>query len=180
MSERELDLQTLATAPGLPGLTVAAAQTLTEAASVCLEEVGHRTGTVTLVVSGDFEQSVRLHWAEMTEQVRNTYNDLQEATELGACAIAISLLQEFAGLTVLERSRKGTGIDYWVGDPTDLPFHSKSRLEVSGILRGTKAQISGRMKEKQNQIRKSDDMGAAGWVIIIEFGTPRAEVAKYE
>ena len=40
--------------------------------------------------------------------------------------------------TVIHRSRKGTGFDYWLGDEKnedELPLQSKARLEVSGIRR---------------------------------------------
>lgn len=39
--------------------------------------------------------------------------------------------------------------DYWLGQKEDdIPFEDKARLEVSGILKGTTAQINRRLKEK--------------------------------
>jgi hypothetical protein len=49
---------------------------------------------------------------------------------------AILLMRALTGYTVIERSRKGTGFDWWLGTEDNL-FQGKVRLEVSGILRGT-------------------------------------------
>ena len=72
---------------------------------------------------------------------------MQEATEWGACGVAILVVNQVTGKVVIERSKKGTGFDYWLGDNDDgdsLPFANSARLEVSGILTGTKAQIASR------------------------------------
>lgn len=107
---------------------------------------------------------------------RRCHNDLQEATERGACGIAIVLVQELTGKIVIERSKKGPGFDYWLGDSDDdLLFSGKARLEVSGILSGTAGQIEGRLKQKKDQIRPSDRL-APGYIAIVEFGAPMAHV----
>jgi hypothetical protein len=46
------------------------------------------------------------------------------------------LIRQLTQFTVIERSRKGTGFDYWLGsedEAGELPFQNKVRLEVSGI-----------------------------------------------
>ena len=45
----------------------------------------------------------------------SAYRDLQEATEMGACGIAIVIARELIGYSIIERSVKGTGFDYWLG-----------------------------------------------------------------
>ena len=76
---------------------------------------------------------------------------------------------------VVERSKKGTGFDYWLGDKDydGPPFVGVSRLEVSGILSGTKNQIKSRIKEKKGQMIPTDHL-APGFVAVVEFGTPLA------
>jgi hypothetical protein len=101
---------------------------------------------------------------------------MQEATELGACGVAILVVKEATAKVVVERSKKGTGFDYWLGDTSDdngLPFAGASRLEVSGILTGTKSQIQSRIKQKKGQLAPSDHL-APGFVAVVEFGTPIA------
>jgi hypothetical protein len=52
---------------------------------------------------------------------------------------------------VVERSRRGTGFDYWLGkkgDNNQLPFQNAVRLEVSGIRKGDDGKIKARAKQK--------------------------------
>lgn len=85
------------------------------------------------------------------------------------------MVKEVTNKVVVERSKKGTGFDYWLGDKDydGLPFVGISRLEVSGILSGTKNQIESRIKEKKGQMTPTDHL-APGFVAVVEFGTPIA------
>ena len=82
-------------------------------------------------------------------------------------------------LTVIERSRKGTRFDYLLGtkDSPGPYLQKKACLEVSGIRQGTDANIDSRVKEKLNQIRRSDIM-LPGYVVVVEFGAPKAKVIE--
>lgn len=156
-------------------MTAACGTVLAESAAVCLEDRQHQTG-VELGAAGMRKDVFELLWQAVSEQQRRCHNDLQEATERGACGIAILLVQELTGKIVIERSKKGPGFDYWLGDSDDdLLFSGKARLEVSGILSGTAGQIEGRLKQKKDQIRPSDRL-APGYIAIVEFGTPMAHV----
>lgn len=174
-----LDLNILGKPPGYPALGVAKGQALAEAASVCLEHQHHKSGKI-LKVTGVKTAEFRLDWPAVTRQMRMTHNDLQEATADGACAIAISLARELTGLNVIERSRKGTGFDYWLGKDTGTLFQSKSRLEVSGILKGDKTTIERRLRQKLTQTKRSDDLNLSALVCVVEFGTPQAQFVKRE
>jgi hypothetical protein len=114
----------------------------------------------------------------VTDQKRRTYNDPQEATEKGACAVAICLIHDVAGFAVVERSRKGTGFDYWLGADDPHPFQKKARLEVSGILRGTERDLEQRIRQKCRQTQRSDHTRLEALVAVIEFGHPMAKVVK--
>jgi len=78
---------------------------------------------------------------------------------------------------VIQRSRKGTGFDYWMGDESALPFQNKARLEISGIRKGGESDIKTRVKQKLKQTNQSDGKLPA-YVIVIEFGRPVAEVRR--
>lgn len=163
-----------ALAAGMPGLTPASGQTLAEAAAVCLENRKHQTG-VRLPRAGMMREDLHVEWQTVDEQNRRCYADMQEATERGACGVAILVVKEATGLVVVERSKKGTGFDYWLGDKDHdgLPFEGASRLEVSGILTGTQTQIDARIKQKKEQMKPTDHV-APGFVAVVEFGTPIA------
>lgn len=159
----------------MPGLTAAFGSVMAEAAAVCLENQQHPIG-VSLAISGSSTQSFLLDWNAVTAQQVSAYNDLQEATELGASGIAILLMEKITGNVVLERSRKGPGFDYWVGkqDDDDL-FSNKNRLEISGILNGTSTQFTSRINQKKRQMLPSSGL-APGYVIVVEFGNPKAHM----
>lgn len=161
---------------GMPGLTSACGTVLAEAAAVCLENRSHAQG-VLLAVKGEKEAEYALVWAAVDDQQRRCHNDLQEATERGASGIAILLLEEMTGMTVLDRSMKRTGFDYWIGKPGDdsLLFQGKTRLEVSGILQGTNSAVATRVKKKLAQV-KPTDKEAPAFVAVVEFGSPKSEV----
>jgi hypothetical protein len=148
---------------------------MADAAALCLAEQGHGV-EVDLRVAGEFRASYRLRRAEVTDSMRGTY-DPDEATEFGACGIAILVMRARTGLTV-QRAFKGDGFDYWLGTVDEVgPFQNLARLEVSGIRRGSRGQIAARVKAKREQIRRSDGLLPA-YVVVVEFGTPEVRVAR--
>jgi hypothetical protein len=164
---------------GMPGLTPARGETLAEAAAVCLESRSHKTG-VRLLRAGLMPEDLHIEWQPIDEQKRRGYGDMQEATEWGASGVAILVVKEVTGMVVIDRSRKGTGFDYWLGDKDydGRPFAGAvSRLEVSGILAGTRSQVDARISQKRDQIKPSDHL-ASGFVAVVEFSTPIACVER--
>ena len=150
---------------------------MAEAAAVCFEDRSHASGVVIGVSCVDSKQFA-IYWSAVTDQHRRTYNDLPEATEMGATGVAILIVRAVTGKKAIERSKKGTGFDYWVGDTDDdeLIFSNKARLEVSGILNGTDTEIAGRLKKKNAQVQITDHLGVPAYVAIIEFGQPKAHL----
>ena len=107
---------------------------MAEAGSVCLEGQGHSSG-VSLRVQGDVNCSHELRWPAATDHVRRSWADEQEATEEGAAGIALLLIEQETDYTANSRSRKGTGVDFWLGSDPDVLI-TTARLEVSGVLEG--------------------------------------------
>ena len=121
-----------------------------------------------------------------------------EAVEDGAAGIAIVLSNLLLERLVILRSRRGTGFDYFLGDQNvaditeaelavtsalapllkDEELIVRGRLEVSGIMSGADAQISGRVNQKLQQTDASDHLGIPAHVIVVEFGRPIAEVRE--
>jgi len=161
---------------GLPAITPAFGRALAEAGGICLESQGHVQGDQ-LRVSGDFEKDHTLAWPPVTDQTLRCWNDPEVATEHGAVGVAVLLAKKEVGYAVIERSRKGTGFDYWMGDDTSFPFQNKARLEISGIRRGDASDIRARVRQKLKQTEPSDGLLPA-YVIVVEFGSPLAEVRR--
>ena len=171
-----LDLSDLGTG-AVPAITQALGNMLAEAAGVCLESQGHMPGAP-LMVRGYINDSHVLVWPTITEQALRAWNDLEYTTHHGAAGIAVLLADRKLDQTVIEASRKGTGIDYWLGDESDETFQHKARLEVSGIRRGDDQVLRGRVRQKLRQTDRSDDSGLPAYIIVVEFGRPLAEVRE--
>ena len=169
-----LDLNSLGN--GLPAITPNFGMALAEAGGVCLESQNHARG-VQLRVRGYSNRCYPLTWPPITEQALRCWNDHEVATEHGAMGIAVLLAQKEIGYTVIERSRKGTGFDYWMGDVSAYPFQNKARLEISGIREGNDQQVKARVQQKLKQTDRSDGALPA-YVIVVEFGQPHAEVQE--
>jgi hypothetical protein len=160
------------------GVTTEAGAYLGQAAAVCLEREGHRSG-VTIHLEGEFPAERAVQWLRLPEAAGRSWADSEEATECGASGVAILLVEAFTGLEVIERSRKGTRCDYWLGDPEDaaLLFQRKARLEVSGIGRGDASVVAGRVRQKVAQISGGDSRLPAV-VVVVEFGRPTSVIAR--
>ena len=88
---------------GRPGLTPGEAQSLMEAAAVCLADQGHGR-LVQLRLTGEFQHTVELALPPVDEPMRRTHADLPRAVERGACAIAALVCERQQGLVVAEQS----------------------------------------------------------------------------
>jgi len=162
---------------GRTGLTPAFGECLAEAASVCFNSEGHSSPTE-MPLRGSFSASTRINWEAPSEQSVRCWSDEQVATEHGAYGIA-ALVVETRGLEIVQRSKKGTGFDYWLGaqgEPFRL-FQGLSRLEVSGIRRGSDSEINTRVRKKENQTKTSDGELPA-IVVVVEFTSPSATVLE--
>ena len=172
-----LDLNDLATG-NIPAITQRLGGMLAEAAGVCLESEGHSQG-VRLSIFGSSGNGYSLAWPSISaQQADDAWADAEYTTEHGAAGIAVLLAKEEIGYEVIRRSVKGTGFDYWLGDITTRPFQDKARMEVSGIRQGNTRAFNARVSEKLNQMSRSDDMNIPGYAVVVEFGQPRAKIAK--
>ena len=130
-------------------------------------------------MEGDIEDTIDLHWQDgYNEQKERTYADMQYTTEHGAVCLSVMLTTSLTPYTVIERSRKGTGFDYWLGDKDSYLFQKKARLEVSGILKGDDSAIKIRHAAKVEQTSKSDELGIPAYVSVVEFSKPKAIFTK--
>lgn len=171
---RDLILESLAN--GFPAISDVGGLNLAQAGAVCLDQHGHPKG-VEMKVGGDFAETFNLYWPDVTDQMRRFWNDTEVAVEHGAYGIAFLLIRRLTPFTVIERSRKGTGFDYWLGNEGDFLFQKKARLEVSGIGKGSSQHIVRRVNIKLKQTARSDGTLPA-YVIVVEFSAPTSQVVK--
>lgn len=175
----DLDLSTLRA--GMPGLTSAWGASLEEAAAACLVHCGHSSG-IALSVRGSLTATYALSWqvSAPADVHARAWADMQDSTEFGACGIAIAVLNKHENLVVVQRAAKGGGFDYFLGakDWSGNLFQGTSRLEVSGSLQGGDRAVTQRTRQKQSQLQRSASSGLSGYVAIVEFSAPVAEVTK--
>ncbi|MTJ53224.1 hypothetical protein FJR38_11505 [Anabaena sp. UHCC 0253] len=164
---------------GLPAITPAFGATLAEACAVCLHNQSYNQG-IELTVKGEFTTFFNLYWQEVTDQMLRCWNDNEYTTEQAAYGIAFLIIQELTDYTVIERSRRGTGFDYWLGkkdDNNELPFQNAVRLEVSGIRKGENNRIKARIKQKLEQVSPTDGTLPA-YIVVVEFSNPLVFIVK--
>lgn len=161
----------------MPAITSAVGAALAEAGGVCLESQGHEQG-VALTVRGYHNNCYAMVWPCITEQSRLAWNDPENATEHGAVGIAVLVAKKITGYEIIRQSWKGTGFDYWMGKATDEGFANKAGLEISGIRKGDDRTIKNRIRQKIQQTDRTEDSDLQIYVIVVEFGTPVAEVKK--
>lgn len=161
------------------GLSAAYGSFLAEAASHCLRHHNHKDPTF-ILITGDHRTSCTLARCAASQHEKNTWTDLHEATEYGAYGVGIVVALRLMEKSRVERSVRGTGVDYWIGDGTieDEPFQRSARLEISGILAADEAGIAARLGAKLQQTRRSSDSGLPAYVIIIDFLRPEARFVQ--
>jgi hypothetical protein len=175
---RRLELQRLR--EGYPCLTSVSGARLAHAAGFCLEQQKHRKGVALDVRDGAEEKlkaTFELTWPKVTEQIRKEWGDPVEATENGACGIAILLVDALTDYHIVHRSYRSTGIDYWLAKREDELLQNAARLEVSGIRRGIE-RMNARLTAKLKQTAQSDGTALPAIVIVIEFGQPVAALGR--
>lgn len=57
-------------------------------------------------------------------------------------------------------------------------LQEQARLEVSGILKGSKGIVNKRMIEKIRQTQKSDDTDIPAYIVVVEFSEPMIKIRK--
>lgn len=160
---------------GMPGITPIEGANLYENCIVQLHRCEHPM-PVNLKVGGLNNCTYKILWEDIyNDQFNRTYADEQSVTERAAIGVSALLAFETTEYTIVERSRKGTGFDYMLGDKNDTLFIPKARLEISGIKTETESNsIEKRFKQKALQTDISDKSGLPAYISIIEFSTPKA------
>ncbi|MDR1201838.1 MAG: hypothetical protein LBL58_09460 [Tannerellaceae bacterium] len=164
---------------GFPGLDPISANYCYVACMVCLHRNNHSDG-VLLDLKGDIVATIILQWEDyFNDQIDRAWKDQEYTTEHAAICISAMLVKECTDYTIIERSRKHTGFDYWLGKENDIPFQKSARLEISGIFQETEQNnVEKRFQIKKKQTEQSDKLQLPAYISIIEFSQPRAFFAK--
>ena len=160
---------------GFPGLSQVSGQHLFESCVVCLTRQNHSNTGTTLEIKGDSSINSTLVWDNVfDDQLDRTWKDQFYATEHGAVCIAILLALKLTDYTIVEKSARKNGFDYWLGKKDDILFQKKARLEISGIFNGSEKDINKRYNVKVKQTEQSDALKIPAYIGIVEFSKPIA------
>lgn len=161
----------------LPGISEGTASYLCENAVACLRRQNHQSGVV-MVCHGIDDNPETVEWTiPFTDQMDRSLNDQEVATEHGAACISILYALHHTNYTVVQRSRKKTGVDYWLGKKDDFLFQNAARMEVSGIFNG-KDKVNARVKRKLEQVVLSDNTNLPAYISVVEFSKPSINFVK--
>jgi hypothetical protein len=175
---RDLSLESLSS--GIPIIFNGGEHTYIQRCVFTLDSQGHSPGTLLQVDSSQNGSNLfNLTWhLEATDELRRAHADAIRSVEDSACAIAFLLVRELTPYTVIEQSPRGKGVDYFLGKKVrddNLIFNETCRLEVSGIICGTKNDINKRTRSKIRRLK--DDFSAI--IIVVEHSKPTALITNY-
>ncbi|MEN9918015.1 MAG: hypothetical protein RL662_451 [Bacteroidota bacterium] len=164
---------------GMPGISPVSGNQLYEACMVCLHRHNHSNPSILKVSNGinNISTQKELLWENyFDDQVDSTWQDQEYCTDHGAVCLSALLAKQSTGFTIIQRARKGTGVDYWLGDEDNV---FKARLEISGIFNETKTNtIESRFKQKKLQTNQSDNTLLPAYISVIEFSKLKSIFSK--
>jgi hypothetical protein len=134
------------------GLTPGVAAAYAEAAAVCLSR--HHTSPRALSITRpSATEDAVVSWQAPSHRERAAWANDTDATEAAGYACVIAAAEKALNLFAVRRAETATGADYYLGPPgTGVDdIEECLRLEVSGVDRGTYADVARRLSSKCRQ-----------------------------
>lgn len=173
-------LNLLSIKEGLPGMHKDLCSHYYSACMTTLHRAGHIVNGTILHLDGNRKGSIPLYWEDyFDETIDRSWKEINYCTDHAAVCMSCVLAIHETEFTIVERSCKGDGFDYWLGYKEDHLFNHAARLEISGILKESRINtIEKRLKDKMKQTEQSDETCLPAYISIIEFGKPKALFIK--
>lgn len=173
-------LNLLSIKEGLPGMHKDLCSHYYSACMTTLHRAGHIVNGTILHLDGNRKGSIPLYWEDyFDETIDRSWKEINYCTDHAAVCMSCVLAIHETEFTIVERSCKGDGFDYWLGYKEDHLFNHAARLEISGILKESRTNtIEKRLKDKMKQTEQSDETCLPAYISIIEFGKPKALFIK--
>ena len=172
----ELDFDRLHEA--IPEMTESLVGYMYDAAVFCFHRHRHNSGIRCEVRSLDETLDiVSLIWTrQFTKKIANTFGDTGYAVEFAAEGIACLTIRAYTEYTVIERSQRGDGVDFWLAKrhaDDNYSLQRSARMECKGIFSARyPSDIMARIDEAIEQSARSDSTDARAYIIAAEFGQP--------
>ncbi len=145
---------------------------------VCLEHNHHKSGTETdLRDLTKTMERLELVWTKPIEDNdRRNWGGPSNAAERAGEGMAWLIIHEFTDYTVIKRSLKKTGVDFWLGykeDVEKLVFQDKARMEAKGRTElKYDSQIQRVVTKALEQTEQSDNTKLPAYIVVTEFSRP--------
>lgn len=135
-----------------PGVTKVIGPYYEEAAGVCLDR-DHRSPVVISVRDSGTEVLAILTWDVADEAVVRAWANDIDATEAGACGLALASVELTRNMVAIRRAETRTGADYYVDMPGTAPDNLETavRLEISGTADPNHRVLDARLAAKLRQ-----------------------------
>lgn len=156
-----------------PGLTETIVEFMIDCAKKCMAAAGHDPGVLFTADTNRGEQTMILTWDGSVGSPTGSDN-MPQYIEYGATCISLLQMIKLTPLKIVERAMKGHGFDYWAGTQNGQLFQKHCRLEISGLLRGSREDMKSRFAAKQGQLEKKYSERIESLISIINFQTPES------
>lgn len=172
----QLDLESLFSE--LPVMTDWYAGECYSALLVCLEHNNHRSGTeADLRDLNEMLARLELVWKKpIDDNDRRNWGGPSNAAERAGEGMAWLIIHRFTDYTVIRRSLKKTGVDFWLGNKEDvekLVFQDKARMEAKGRTElKYDRQIQRVVNKALEQTEQSDNTKLPAYIVVTEFSRP--------
>lgn len=162
----------------IPALTRSFAGLMQEAIAMCMREHNHLPG-----VSCDLRDfatvlaRAEVVWTnEFTDRIAKAFGSTANAAELAGEGMAILTIIAMTDYTIVERSIKGSGVDFWLGhieDTTEKTIQRAARMEVKGRTRiESDGRIHSAVRAGMKQTTRSAATKLPVCVVLTEFSRP--------
>lgn len=171
-----LDLDRLHQA--IPEMTESLVGYICEAAVFCFHHHRHRSGVECQIRNlEEILASASIVWTrQFSDRIARTYGDTDYAVEYAAECIACLTVRELTDYTVIERSQRHDGVDFWLAERDEDDAHSfqrAARMESKGIT-GARypSDITYPLNKGVEQSKQSDQFRLPAYIIATEFSQP--------
>ncbi|MDE2749517.1 MAG: hypothetical protein OXI34_11185 [Chloroflexota bacterium] len=171
-----LDLDQLRKA--IPYMSVNLADLIHEAVVMCFHHGQHRSGVACQI--RDFENilaAATIVWTKsFSDIIQRTFGETGYAVEFAAEGIACLTITEFTEYTVIERSIRHDGVDFWLASKDETGRHTfqrAARMESKGITEARyPSDIKNQLDRGIKQTKQSDHTDLPVYIIATEFSQP--------
>lgn len=154
------------------GLSETLINYLVESAIYCLTSQGHESGISFPVQTKTGLQEFTLVW-DYERVNQSMFEEPAENVEQAAECLGLLLALNLTNYRYFIRAVYASGLNFWLSE-NNSSDRQNIRLEVSGMIHGSKKDMTNRFASKMKQIQQKDKSNSKALVSIINFTRPES------